>query len=245
MKQYLRVNEMFGPTIQGEGKSAGKSVIFVRLAFCNLRCVWCDTPHSWNYEQVGFEGLPVSSREKETVLTTADYVAQVVRDLDAGNEQSDPTAVVVSGGEPLLQQKGLLELVRRLRWERRWIEIETNATITPNSELVSLVDQFNCSPKLSGSGNPLHLRTKSGALEVFSSCGKANFKFVLSSSEDGREIVDLVSRFNLKEVYVMPEGRTCAELEARREEVVAFCEKHGFNYCPRLHIELFGSRRGV
>ena len=44
----LKVNEIF-KSIQGEGKSAGLPVIFLRLAMCNLHCIWCDTPHTWNW----------------------------------------------------------------------------------------------------------------------------------------------------------------------------------------------------
>ena len=44
----MKVNEIFGPTIQGEGRSAGMPTMFVRLSGCNLACIWCDTPYCFN-----------------------------------------------------------------------------------------------------------------------------------------------------------------------------------------------------
>ena len=44
----LVVAEIFGPTWQGEGPSAGQVAAFVRLGLCNLTCAWCDTAYTWD-----------------------------------------------------------------------------------------------------------------------------------------------------------------------------------------------------
>ena len=133
----LYVSECFGPTEQGEGKTAGKEVMFLRLAYCNLKCVFCDTPYTWQAKLLKTE---VHKMTIEDVITKLQN-RKVIK------------SIVISGGEPLLQQKELISLCKWLRSTNWWIEIETNGTILPNKELVNLVNQFNCSPKLSNSGN--------------------------------------------------------------------------------------------
>jgi len=226
----MKVNEIFGPTIQGEGKSVGKEVIFVRLAFCNLKCVWCDTPYTWKFSE--------HNQSTEVTSMVTDEVFNQV--LALGNTK----AVVISGGEPLLQQKALVELLARFKALSYWVEIETNGTIVPSDEVLRLVDQFNCSPKLSNSGNDASKAVKAVALSKLVAIG-STFKFVYTDSKDGEEICQLVKRFDMKNVYVMPEGRTLVELKAKEETVKTFCALHRFIYGPRLHIELFGTKRGV
>ena len=104
----LVVSEVFGPTLQGEGPSAGQRAGFVRLGRCSLSCSWCDTPYSWDWKRydpaVELRELPVGE------------VAASIRAMDV-------PMVVVTGGEPLLQQRAIVELLRCLpgsvsRWRR-------------------------------------------------------------------------------------------------------------------------------
>ena len=46
MSDLIRISEIFGPTIQGEGALIGQPTVFVRTGGCDYRCVWCDTPHA-------------------------------------------------------------------------------------------------------------------------------------------------------------------------------------------------------
>ena len=226
----MKVNEIFGPTIQGEGKSLGKPVSFIRLAGCNLHCVWCDTPYAWDFRNW--------DREKESRdITVANVITRVFM-------LGGPKAIVISGGEPLIQQEELTQLISGLKKWGFWVEIETNGTIFVSDELASLVDQFNCSPKLLNSGNEergivVESLTRMASLE------QSTFKFVIDSEKDVNEIEQLVLRFQMKQVYLMPLGKTLEELKAREILVRNICGERNWNFTPRRHIELYGSRRGV
>lgn len=220
----LVVSEVFGPTLQGEGPSIGRRCGFVRLGRCNLACTWCDTPYTWDWSR--FDPAVELHR-----MDPADVVARV--------EAMDVPMVVVSGGEPLLQQSGLSELLLALSPRR--IEVETAGTIAPSPELVGLVDQFNVSPKLANSGNPVDKRHKPEVLRAFQETGKAVFKFVVTGVHE----LDEVARFGVAPVWVMPEGTTP---EAVRRGLAALADaviERGWNLTTRLHVELWGDKRGV
>jgi len=229
----MKVNEIFGPTIQGEGISVGKKVIFLRLVGCNLHCVWCDTPYTWNWK-----GTKYSHQEKFDPKLEIHEMAidEILQDLLSRNLKS----LVVSGGEPLLQQKELIALFKRIPdW---WIEIETNGTITPNEELLRMVNQFNCSPKLSNSGSK---RINSEALKVLSESQKVWFKFIVGSEDDILEIEEYVNQFNLTNIILMPLGKTQEELNQTRQLAKDLANQKGFTFSDRLHIVLFNSKRAV
>jgi organic radical activating enzyme len=113
-------------SVQGEGTLVGTPAYFVRLARCNLRCPWCDTKYSWG------PGREVSPSEvAERVLS------------------SGAPLVVVTGGEPLLQQEEVALLVRELlkRGFEGTVQIETNGTVYPKS-LEDLPVRVAVSPKV-------------------------------------------------------------------------------------------------
>lgn len=217
----MKINEIYGPVEQGEGKSTGLAVMFIRLAMCNLRCVWCDTKYTWDWQNF--------DRTKEVHEMS---ISQILSQL----KKTDVKAVVISGGEPFLQQKQLTQLLRELKTLGYWVEIETNGTIIPTPEFVQLIDQINCSPKLANSGDLEKLRLKPLALQALQATGKANFKFVMSSQIDVFEVLQLVRKYSLKEIYLMPEGVTKEALAEKEELVKYVCQATGFKFSPRLHV---------
>jgi 7-carboxy-7-deazaguanine synthase len=242
----LKVNEIFGPTVQGEGKSAGKPTMFIRLAMCNLKCIWCDSPHTWN-----FYGVESNHPVKYDMLKEVDYMTaeQIYKKIEAMS--NGLRMLVISGGEPLYQQNELIKLLRIFKANNWWVEVETNGTTIPRTELLELVDQINCSPKLANSENPITVRRQLGALIALARSPKVNFKFVTATEDDMTEILEIVNDIlrpnghkNL-EVRLMPLCQTREELKMREPLVKRLCDEHGFIYTSRLSIELSGTKRGV
>jgi 7-carboxy-7-deazaguanine synthase len=220
----LAVSEMFRSR-QGEGPTAGLPAIFLRLQGCNLWCIWCDTIDTW------VRGEIYSVEEILGIWGSRGWV----EDLANGY------MLVITGGEPLLRQRPIVNLLRlfimRYGFKPR-IEIETNGTVEPMRELVELVDQFNVSPKLSNSEIPLILRYRREVLKSFAESGKAIFKYVIVSEEDIEEVLWQVNNVPLprERVYLMPESKTREEYLERLPLIERICSEKGFKLSPRLHI---------
>lgn len=238
----LKVNEIFGPTIQGEGKTAGKEVIFLRLANCNLFCSWCDTPYTWNWIGTQFKH-PRKSNPKDEIKNMESQ--EVLEELHKKSNNGKVKALVITGGEPLLQQKQLIGLLIHLKNNDWWIEVETNGTIIPSQEFVEFIDQINCSPKLSNSGNNERMRENEKALVRLASIPKTVFKFVISSKEDIMEIKKMVKKYDMREVYLMPQGTNLTEMKQSIDITHQLCQQTNFKFSPRLHITKFDGKRGV
>jgi organic radical activating enzyme len=124
------------------------------------------------------------------------------------------------------------------------IEIETAGTIAPDMA-ADLVDQWNVSPKLANSGNPLERRYKPDVLRAFEATRRAIFKFVVCERSDLDEVDGIVDECGLTDVWIMPEGTSAATLLRRSADLADEVVERGWNLSPRLHILLWGDRRGV
>ncbi len=153
--------------------------------------------------------------------------------------------VVVTGGEPLLQQTHLPPLLRALRGAGMQTEIETAGTLAPTSDVVALVDRFNVSPKLANSGNALERRFRPDVLRAFEALGTTAFKFVAADVGDLEEIAAVVDECALTDVWVMPEGTDADTIVRRSRELANDVLQRGWNFTTRLHVLVWGDRRGV
>ncbi|MGH8899793.1 MAG: 7-carboxy-7-deazaguanine synthase QueE [Egibacteraceae bacterium] len=225
----LLVCEIFGPTFQGEGPSAGQRAAFVRLARCNLSCTWCDTPYTWDWTR--FDPAAESSWIE---------VAEVVQRI----RQIAAPLVVITGGEPLLGQHQLTPLIRACRADGRAVEIETNGTVTPSDALLADVTRFNVSPKLSNARVPAERRIRPTPLRVFAGSGKAVFKFVVEQISDLDEVAALQERFGLEPVWIMPQATDAASVVAVMQSLADEVLARGWNLATRLHVLLWGDVRG-
>jgi 7-carboxy-7-deazaguanine synthase len=226
----LAVAEIFGPTFQGEGPSMGRRCSFLRLSGCNLRCAWCDTPYTWDW----------SAYDPAAERTLIDLSS-----VDAVLAGHGTDMLVVSGGEPLLQQRRLLPLLQRVAARGVRIEVETAGTVAPLDAVHDAVAQFNVSPKLSNSGNAVQRRYRPVVLDALQAGGRSVWKFVAVSVADLDEIESLVQRHQLAPVYVMPEGTSAEVVLARSRELADAVLARGWNLTSRLHVLLYGNRRGV
>ena len=218
-------------SIQGEGVSAGRPSAFLRLATCNLTCSWCDTKYTWDWERY-------DPREQIVSLNASD-VRRRLESLPCRN-------LVVTGGEPMLQQSELGPLARSLSAGGWTIEVETNGTIAPNAEMAAAVSQWNVSPKTANSGNGAERREVADALRAFARLPGSYFKFVVAEPDDVDEVAGVVERHRLPgdRVLLMPEGTTPDAIHERGDWVAAQCVQRGYRFTTRLHIALWGDERG-
>lgn len=241
----------FPGTIQGEGKLNGIPSLFIRLAGCNLRCVWttdagnvsiCDTIHA-------------SYQVKDSYKATIGEICNVVK---YNSKHIDH--LVITGGEPFLQPDGLIELCNNLK-ERKdyYITIETNGSLY-HEKLADYIDLFSISPKLSSSTPPAPYASQHNNVRINTECLQAfitharrynkdfQLKFVYAAEQDIAEIKSLLLKlkdWKNEDILLMPLGGNQQELNQNTQKTLEHCIQNGWRYCDRLHIALFGARHGV
>jgi 7-carboxy-7-deazaguanine synthase len=230
----MLISEIFY-SLQGEGELAGVPSVFVRTSGCNLRCNWCDTPYaSWQPEG--------------KQMTVAEIVAAV---------GAHPARhVVLTGGEPMIAP-GMHELAAALKQSGHHITIETAATIAPAGIACDLA---SLSPKLKNSAPDARLddtwRQKHEALRwqpevvrAWLDRGGYQLKFVVAHESDLGEIESRLAALGREiprtKVLLMPEGIAVEVLRARAAWLGELCKARGYRYAPRLHVELYGNKRGT
>jgi len=225
----MQVNEIF-KSIQGEGPNFGKPAIFLRTAQCNLKCTWCDTKYTWDWENYDFT--------KEVKEIPIDEIKEKILDLEIKH-------LVITGGEPLLQQDDLADLLSFLKPDF-YVEVETNCTILPNKMLTDLVDQWNVSPKTENSGNPLELYENNECYYFFANQENCFFKYVVENESDIPEIKKFVTKYNIpkKRVQLMTQASTKQEISMREKSISELAKFNNFAFSPRLHVAMWGSQRG-
>ena len=225
----MKISEIF-ESIQGEGNNAGKPAVFLRTAECNLKCVWCDTKYTWDWKNYDY------SKEVNEIS---------IKEVRQSLEQFRVRHFVINGGEPLMQQDDLAELLTFLK-PKFYVEVETNGTILPNNALSVLVDQWNVSPKTKNSGNPLEMCEDNECYTFFSKKKNCYFKYVVESEEDLIEINQLISKYNLEKerVLLMTQAMTKEEILAKEKNVFTISKKNSLGFSPRLHVMKWGSQRG-
>lgn len=235
-------------TIQGEGKNLGQPSIFIRLSLCNLYCFWCDTDYTWNWVDTKYAHAKDVDPAYAKFLKD-DYTIQLSNDEILSRIQSYKcNNLVFTGGEPLVQQKELAMLLKDLKLSnpQYHIEIETNGTLLPGA-CEPYLDQYNVSLKLRNARVPEKERIKSNAIEFFAASEKTNFKFVIDEKADLTEVLLLISEYKIahRKVYLMPQGMTPDVLRQKQQWLVEVCKEHGFNFTDRMHIHIYGNKRGI
>jgi 7-carboxy-7-deazaguanine synthase len=229
-------------SIQGEGKLTGVPSYFIRVAGCNLRCTWCDTPYaSWN------------PGESSQVMS----LGELVEGLLASGAQH----AVLTGGEPMMFPN--IELLsRELHRAKIHVTIETAGTIARTPPGLHC-DLMSISPKLAnstphegdqrdpkGTWRLLHeqRRINIPALQsLLDHYSDRQLKFVIAAPTDIIEIDAILSALrgvSPSDILLMPEG-TARTQPGQTSDVISLCLTRGWRYCHRLHIELFGHTRGT
>ena len=209
-------------SLQGEGPSAGTPAHFVRLQGCDVGCHWCDTKYSWD-----------EAGGREVALATLWAEARAL---------GESPLLVVTGGEPL-QHEGLPALLEAAleRWPR--VEVETSGITPPPLSRERL--HWNVSPKLP-SATPRWAETWAHAAR-WAAEPRATFKIVVGGPGDLAEALRLIDREMIPRprVMLMPEAITPEVLRERSVWLAAACRAAGLRMSPRLHIWLWGAKRGV
>lgn len=228
----MLISEIFY-SVQGEGRLIGVPSVFIRTSGCNLRCVWCDTPYtSW---------------QPEGTKWTVSAILHQIRKYYS-------RYVVITGGEPLLARE-IEALTAALKGAGYHVTTETAATLFKPV----VCDLISMSPKLSHSTpwekqNGKFARTHEQRrlnLEVIQQYVDGydyQLKFVADRPSDFNEIREILRRLRNVDparVLVMAQGTTSKEVREKAPWIVELCKQHGFAYTPRLHIDLFGNRRGT
>ena len=227
----MKISEIFY-SIQGEGMLTGVPSVFVRTSGCNLRCVWCDTPYtSWSPEGAD--------------MTVEQILAAV---------QKHPAKhAVVTGGEPMIAP-GIVELTEGIHRLGLHVTIETAGTVYQPVAC----DLMSISPKLENStpferesgkwvGQHERGRYQPEALRQLMAEYEYQLKFVVASPDDMAEIAKMLEDIHAdrSRVVLMAEGTTSDVIRERAPWLTEICKREGFRYSPRLHIDLWGNRRGV
>jgi len=238
----LPINEVFY-SLQGEGKLAGTPTVFVRTSGCNLRCWFCDSYHtSWEPSHAWME------------------IDDIIAEIES-HDQADH--VVLTGGEPLLHEESV-DLLNRLGEAGYHTTVETNGTIHRNAH----IDLVSISPKLASStptpekdpkgegewaGEHEDKRIDLDALARLVDQYDSQLKFVVTGPEDMPEIGTLVERVRAatfsqvpdSDILLMPEGMTREQLEDSRNTVAELAMEYGYQYTPRLHVDLWNDAPGT
>ena len=263
-------------TVQGEGISSGIPAYFVRLGICNLTCgmsrkftnqlekeqkledgeifegdlvkeglaTWtCDSTSQWLWRGEDKEFDYLINRWKEE---------GVYEDIKNGLVH-----IIWTGGEPTIKghQEAIINFTNH--WMSRYLdrndvhpfyEIETNGTIVIDVKLFNMLDQINCSPKLSNSGMTEKQRIVPEAIERIKQHKNYQFKFVISTEDDVLELLrDFVEPFNipLKNVVCMPGLDDASNFEERTRFVMEMAKKYRFRGLTRLHIAAWNKTLNV
>ena len=227
----MKISEIFY-SIQGEGMLTGVPSVFVRTSGCNLRCVWCDTPYtSW----------------------TPDGKEMSVDEVLASVRSNPARHAVVTGGEPMIAP-GIVELTEGIRGLGLHVTIETAGTVyhPVACDLISISPKLENSTPFERDGGKWvaqheRVRYQPEVLKQLMSEYDYQLKFVVASPDDVAEIAKMIEDLHAdrNRVVLMPEGTTPEAIRERAAWLTEICKREGFRYSPRLHIDLWGNRRGV
>jgi 7-carboxy-7-deazaguanine synthase len=248
----LEINEIFGPTIQGEGKLIGTPSIFIRVGKCNMRCegfsVEYETPSGIKKCSCdSYYAVDTAFKDMWHKMSCEDIIKEVERLKPNYNVD-----IVITGGEPLLywNNKEFQELLKYYVTNDYKVTIETNASL--NINIVQDYQKeilFSMSVKLSNSLEPLKKRVNISTLtEILNKTKDSYLKFVIDNEfkkEAIQEIKTIISQIPKVEVYLMPMGDTAKQIRENSEQIINMAIENGFKYCDRLHIRVWDNKRGV
>lgn len=253
----LKINEIFGPTIQGEGKFIGTPSVFIRFAKCNFKCEGFGVEYSTanGEKKIGCDSFYAVDKEFKNTwknYTSHKDIVDVIDNLLKNNKNKNKVDIVITGGEPLLywHKKEFQNLLKYYIDNSQKITIETNASL--DVDLIKEYQKkivFSMSVKLSNSLEPLEKRVNKNTLtNILTNTKESYLKFVVGNNfldEAIIEIKDILKDIPKCEVFLMPLGDNGQIIDKNSLDVINIAIKHGFRYSDRLHIRAWNNKRGV
>jgi len=241
MSDLIRVNEIFGPTIQGEGALIGRPTVFVRTGGCDYRCKWCDTLHAVD-----------SAYRDDWCPMTPEAVLMQVEILAGGT----PLTVSLSGGNPAIQPlRALIALGRRDGYR---FALETQGSLA--KDWFSELDFLTLSPKPPSSGMATDWQKLAECVDAAGPETQTVLKVVVFDEADYAFAREVSERYPALDFYLQPGNHTPAPagecdgtidmagiLERMRWLVdrVTSDRWYAATVLPQLHTMLWGNLRGV
>jgi len=246
----IEISELFLAP-QGEGRYMGRQALFVRVNRCNLSCDWCDSHFTWDRNHPDY-GKGVKS------YTPSELAGEMVREA-FGLVAWSPMAVVFTGGEPMIYQQELPEVIDWFRKDFKVpIEVETAGTIVPSSAMLRRC-HFNVSPKLASAGNervPRPMLWNSEATKAYALVHTNIFKLVVGVDDERslKQYLEWLHHVTLgfvpwhrmrERIYLMPEGVTAERIAERQGPIIKLAQKYGVCATTRMHITAWNDKRGM
>jgi 7-carboxy-7-deazaguanine synthase len=237
---FLSDDELFYSLVV-EGEYVGQPSVFMRMSMCNLACknfASPDSPHGCD----SFISWSVKNK------MSFDEIFQMMEENNYVEHLRQNAIFKLSGGEPLIQQKNLLQFIETFVEKYKFlpcIDFETNATLLPNERWAKEFSAtFTTSPKLTTNGDPEEKTYKPEVLRWHAEHG-SGFKFVITSDRDIEEIwrkyVEDKEGINvpLNRIWFMPCCGSREEHIERAPAVAEYAKAMHVNFSPRLHLLLW------
>ncbi len=233
----LRIAEIFGPTIQGEGALIGEPTVFVRAGGCDYRCSWCDSLHAVD-----------SENRHNWAAMQPEAVWDEIRRLSGGH----PLTVSLSGGNPAIQDFGPLIELGRAAGYRFACETQGSVARPWFAELDTLV----LSPKPPSSGEEVDWATFDACRRFGAAARQQVMKIVIFHEADYQWAREVHSRHPDMPLYLQPgnpevDPATPVDLQALADRLRWLTEKamadgwFAARILPQLHVLIWGNKRGV
>lgn len=248
----LEISEIFGPTVQGEGKRVGRVSIFIRFSKCNFTCSGFEVAYinEEGQEKLGcdtYYAVDSSFKKQWKILSSKEIIKEVT--TLANNKPFD---IVISGGEPLLfwQKDEFQEILEYFILNKHHITIETNASLNINfTKEYQKEILFSMSVKLANSNEAYKKRVNISALNTILENTKESYlKFVINKEtkdEAIKEIKEIREQLAFTEVYLMPMAKNIDELSQNDKSIIDLCIENNYIYCDRTHIRIWNDKKGV
>lgn len=247
----LGVSEIFY-SLQGEGEFIGTPSVFLRLGGCNLKCSGFGNQYTGS-TIIGCDSIYAANAKFSKEWKFYENAQELIFEIQSLSDVNFD--IVITGGEPTLQFGNpiLLETIKHFLQKGHRISVESNGSVDFRFDEVLKELYFTLSVKLSNSGEPINKRIKPSVIQnIIDNAKNVVFKFVLNAKmcEDGSaisEIKDLLLKLNLKNnrIYLMPQGVSVEELDKNIQKIYPLCLQEGFCLSDRIHIRIWGDKRGV